>query len=530
LREHGRGIQMAGEFMIDLWSPMFVEVRSKTGQEGIMKTIGRIAVLWVFVAALTSVSHAEAIKRAVLYDSMAHLTFEKTISGMLVLDGTPDMIVDSLTATPVDTAMIRSVTVEPQRMVSGAALDLKERLTRRKAALDLKSKTLTMVEKQVAVIYGAALAGDKDQAFEAQHVAEALNFIEGRIPGLNAQQVALSQEIEKLEIEVKDLQSQLDRISTRQGFRIVIEAEGVVEISYVVRNASWTPLYRVLSSPDAGELIIDASARIHQTTGMDWEIETLAVSTGRPSFGIQAPEIGPWYLEAFSRGPRTAFKSMEDTHVSTEATPLQGAEVSVEVTSTSFVVGVARGILLPGDGTWRTIDLGRTAQQGVFTRIAIPKYRESAFLRAEATLSGSIPVLPGTYFAFVDGVFSGRGTLRNTQPGEKMEIDLGIDEGIGIERTLKERYRDKTLLGKNRVRYTYEMTVKNARTSPVLLKLKDHIPLSRDQNIKVELLGVTPRVEPDDDGILAWNLQMDPGQITRVTLSFSITGETVSVW
>ncbi|MGC9324253.1 MAG: mucoidy inhibitor MuiA family protein [Desulfomonilia bacterium] len=489
-----------------------------------MNTLRHIVILCALVAASAGFSHGEVIKKAVLYDTMAYLTIERTISGTASIDAPADMMPDSLMAVPTGTAVIRSITVEPQRTLSGSAKELAERLAATKASLDLKRKELSMVDKQVAVIYEAALAGDSEHAFEREQVSEALNFIDRRVPGLNRQLVEISGHIERLEIEVKDLQSQLDRISKRQGYRIDISAEGMIEVSYAVRNASWKPLYLVRATPDTGELILDASAQISQSTGMDWDVETLAVSTGRPGFGIQSPEIGPWFIEPYVHRPRAAFKSTQGKMVLDEAAAPVRAEQEIEETSTSFLVGVARQVLLPGDGTSLTVDLGRNTQEADFYRISVPKYRENAFLRAEGILKGTAPLVPGTYSAYVDGVYTGKGSLRGIQAGETMEIDLGVDEGILVERELKEKFHDRTLIGKSRTRFTYEMTIKNTRKTSVHVKVKDHIPISRDESIKVEVLEVNPPVKPDDEGILAWDITLDPGQEKRVQLSFSITG------
>ena len=42
--------------------------------------------------------------------------------------------------------------------------------------------------------------------------------------------------------------------------------------------------------------------------------------------------------------------------------------------------------------------------------------------------------MPGSYTAFVEGEFTGRGFLKGAQPGEKVSVDLGRDEGLTVER------------------------------------------------------------------------------------------------
>jgi uncharacterized protein (TIGR02231 family) len=205
------------------------------------------------------------------------------------------------------------------------------------------------------------------------------------------------------------------------------------------------------------------------------------------------------------------------------AAPLE-AQAPVEATSTSFLFGAARDAQVPGDGTPRTGLLGRQSHKAAFTLVAVPKYSPRAYLRAEVQLQGDAPLVPGAYSSLVDGVFSGTGAMERANPGEKITLDLGVDEGIRVERKETTAFHEKTLTGRDRTTYAYDITLENTRSGTASITVKDQVPVSRDEDIEVKLIGTSPEAKPDPDGMLEWSLNLGPREKRTVTFSFSVTG------
>jgi uncharacterized protein (TIGR02231 family) len=508
------------------WLPVTCQLNEMLCVGGDMKTIRVILVAILFLFSFSTFCTAIEIKRAIVYDDSAYLSLDREVHGHSLIEGPPEMVPESLTLASQKPGIIRSVSVEPLRSVSGKAKDLKDTLAKKTASLASARKEQAMVEKQIEVIYDAAGSKGKATSFEKARLADALGFIENRVTGLNNRLVTLAGKTEWLEIEIKDLQEQLNSVSRNPGYTIDIVADGMVEISYVIRGTSWKPEYRVYASPDTGKISLDVSARVWQSSGVDWDIKELVISTGRPGYGIQAPEIQPWYLYKASPVSRRKAKVMDDSLVM-EA--LQSAAASaeaapqVEATATSYLIGAARNIRMPGDGTPSTIQLQKQQLSAEYMRVTAPKYSQQVFLRAESTLQDDMPVVPGPYSAFVDGVFSGRGEMGRTEPGQKTILDLGIDEGIKVERKELKVFHEKTLTGKDRS-YSYLISIENTRNIRTEVTVKDQLPVSRDEAITVDLIKTDPQVKPDQDGILIWSVDLGPRKKAKVEFSFSITG------
>jgi uncharacterized protein (TIGR02231 family) len=469
------------------------------------------------------------IKKVILFNDQALVSFERELSGHLLIDAPPEVLPDSLVLTPLAGGSVRSVSVEPARTISGKVKDIKETLTKKQATLAILKRDQAMLEKQIDIIYDAAGSKGKATAFEKTHLADALGFIENRVTALNNRIVELAGKTEKIEIDIKDLQNQLNKISQNPGYKIDIAGNGQVAISYIIRAASWRPEYHVYASPGSSELIIESFVHTQQTSGMDWDINELLVSTGRPSSGIVAPELQPWYLyKTTRRNAKIKADSYEMTPMASAA-PTDDAEAMVEATTTSYLIGAAKNIHLPGDGTPTTIKVAKQSLKADFFLVSIPKYGQSAYLRADFTLKGDSPLVPGSYSSFVDGVFSGHGEMKGFEPGQKASLDLGVDEGIKVNRKETQAFHDKTIGGKERVTYSYEITIENTRKLMASVTVKDQLPISRDKAIDVDLIKTDPEVKPDQDSILTWVLDMEPKQKKKAVFTFSIIGNSYNV-
>jgi uncharacterized protein (TIGR02231 family) len=481
----------------------------------------------LMLAALAGTASADVFKRVVLYQDMAYLTATRMAEkGKLVIDAPPEMVRDSLSVVPVQGGAIRSISIEPKRLMSGRAVEIKNELARNRAALEGKKRLRATSEREIELIFEAAKGKDKEPAFSKPRLTEALSFIDARVGSLNEKVISLDREIDDLSLKVKDLEAGLAQVSGKQGFEITIEAdsERMLQVSYAVRNASWSPEYKVSAAPAAGEMTVETSALMRQATGTDWEISELAVATGRPGFGIQAPEPYPWEIGLPRPAPYDRVMSkaaMAPAPMAEEAEAMM--EPEVKATAASYLVGAARSVTLPGDGKPRAVVLQKKTAQATLERITVPRMDSGVYLRASALWDARMPLLAGSYTAFVDGEYMGRGFLKQAQPGEKISVDLGRDEGVKVERKDKV-FHERTLTGKDRTTYTYTMTVKNTRQTPVSITLKDQIPLSRDEAVRVDLIEASPKAVPDKEGIISWGLDIKPGAEAKAVLSFSITG------
>lgn len=71
--------------------------------------------------------------------------------------------------------------------------------------------------------------------------------------------------------------------------------------------------------------------------------------------------------------------------------------------------------------------------------------------------------------------------------------------------------------------YEYKITVKNNKATKEQVTFKDRLPISRNEKIEVKLLSPAERdIKREDDGVLVWNWEMEPGKSRDVVFKFSV--------
>ncbi len=378
------------------------------------------------------------------------------------------------------------------------------------------------------------------------------------ILALDAEQKELEQKIKAVEQQVKQLKVIRPRESQRVVVAIAPSGSGSFELtlSYMINNASWKPIYDLDVVTEARSLTLDYLAEVQQTTGEDWSGVALTLSTAKPSLGSLPPKLKPWYVDERrplptptrpmtmrkQSAPRgEAYGDLSSDELEEEmlagavlsaarpapATAPKPAEVVTASASQSgavvtFAVGGDSDI--PSDGNPHKVMLVRDNHPAQWQHIAMPKQVSFAYLQATIqNPSDGVTLLPGKANIFRDGMFVGKTQLQNTAPGQEFRLDLGIDEGIQIERELTERQVSKKLIGGQRlVTYGYRVKLINLLEETVELKLSEQLPVSKTEKIKVRLSQVTPKIEVGELGLLDWQLSLGAGEQQVVSYQFVV--------
>jgi len=133
-------------------------------------------------------------------------------------------------------------------------------------------------------------------------------------------------------------------------------------------------------------------------------------------------------------------------------------------------------------------------------------------------------LLPGKLNIFWGTEFIGTSSLKNIAPGQEFEAFLGVDERVRVERKLIAHEVDKKLFGnRRRVQYGYRITAQNLHKQQVSLTALDQIPVSRHEEIKVQLsrTNLTPEQE-GELGLLKWELALSPGEKREIEFEFTV--------
>ncbi len=363
---------------------------------------------------------------------------------------------------------------------------------------------------------------------------------------LEKEQRTLLRRLQKLQAELKQLTSARPPQQYQAQIEVEVLADGRFEpeVSYVVSQAGWQPLYdiRLLEENGRYALEITTLAQITQRSGQAWTQVNLAVSTARPALNQRLPEIHPWFIRDYeppqprqlvrAAQPMAAAAKMETLAADAAPAPAAVEEsfAAETVTAEAQSEGTAVTFKAPGhadiatDGSPHKIALQQLRLEPKLDYLTIPKYSNTVFRRATVNFEQAGPLLPGAASLFVAEEYIGQSQIKFTAQGDELELLLGVDDRITVERKLARRDVDKKLLRDQRqLRYGYTIELKNLLKTAVQVVVKDHIPVSRHEQIRVKLDQIQPQpAEHTELNLLEWQLNLASGVEETIRYEYTV--------
>lgn len=359
-----------------------------------------------------------------------------------------------------------------------------------------------------------------------------------------------------LERKIEDLEKKLSSLApakTEQTeVKVYVSAASPLEadltIRYQVTAAGWTPLYDARlatgSKTEPASLELLRRAAITQKSGETWENALLQLSTARPSAGTAAPDLATQTVDfepeprpmpmakAARRSPSDvadavappAVESSAEEQTEVAAAPPKPAPQIVEetfatLTSAPFeaTFAVPGRVSVAGTGEAKRVVLASEKSEPQLSCRTVPKSNAQAFLYAKLNLSKKTPLLPGDVYLFRDGTFVGRGSIPLLAAGEEHELGFGVDDQVKVRHAVLEAKQGETgLISSSRTDVrNYRVTVKNMHERPINLVVLDQVPVSANQDIKVEYVG---KVQPSktnlkgERGVLSFESKLEPDE------------------
>ncbi len=372
-------------------------------------------------------------------------------------------------------------------------------------------------------------------------------------------QLAATAKIRAIDRQIADLEKKLASLAPGQQQRtevkVFVQSGGEVDLElrilYQVGQAQWIPHYdaRLVtgSKTAAPKLTLVRRATIQQRTGEDWADVALQLSTTRPGTGTAAPVLEPTTVDfepdappprpMAMPAPTTMSRSLRGRQATAEmadaaAEPaMKAAEMqqsTIEAGAFQATFKVPAKLSVPGNGEQKRVELETTAIDPSLVVRTTPRIEARAYLYAKlATPRTGAPYLPGQVALFRDGTFVGNGRLPQLTPGEDHELGFGADDAVRVRHAVVDEKRGESgIISSSRTdARNYRITVKNAHSRPIQLTVLDQVPVSQNQDIKVEL---TTRSQPtrrdvdDKRGVMAWDQTLAPDEERTIEFGYRV--------
>lgn len=373
----------------------------------------------------------------------------------------------------------------------------------------------------------------------AKYLEKSLTTNLERIAAIQIKVKKLSEEKSALENELAILKS-----DQKKSKSIVIhlisntDKTGIkIGYTYISTEAGWSSQYEARADFNTSKVDFNYFASIWQSTGEDWTDANVEISTARPFVYGNLPDLNAWYLDVYTprlymSKSKSALDELSAPRAMMERTPapvaenlLKETEIKEENTSFSFVL--PRKVDIVSDGQPHRVSIAKSNSDAKYTWFTIPKLVQNAFLKASMKNPFSFPLLSGPISVFFDQKLVGTASVNEViLPEGEMELSLGIDEGIKIERKLQKKYTDYAgvLRKETTVYFEYAIEITNGKSKEITLDLNDQFPLSRNEKIKVEMEAPKGgEATVDDEGKISWKITLSPGAKKSIPLKFSVT-------
>lgn len=328
-----------------------------------------------------------------------------------------------------------------------------------------------------------------------------------------------------------------------------VETYGTLEFSYMVSSAGWSPSYDLRADDVDSPVKLTYKANVYQNTGIDWEDVDMTLSTINPNRSNVKPVLATWYLNYYQpivqsigyynkdskgkmakeRAMAPATLSMNEINVSTDADfqwdDLEEAEhmsnyteMNNNMAMVEFELKIPQSI--KSDGQTHLMAVTSEEIDASFQYHIVPKLDKDAFLMAKLSGWEDLNLLPAVANIYYDGTYVGQTRLNPSVMSDTLELALGRDRGIYLTRTKTiDEEKVKKLTGQKEKTVTYQLALKNYKSTSVSIIVEDQTPVSTIEDIKVEVLEMGIADYNKKTGKLVWNINLD----AKETLKYEFT-------
>lgn len=464
--------------------------------------------------------------------------------------------------TPPYTAPVKS---REQLQAEDSLRTLNREVLRMENKIQIEQETMN----KTGLLIEATLGGQGSKNITSGEVLKLVEYYNTRIETARNKIFGMKELVTGLQEQIAALRTKLEQMKQsglkqpRTTGRLILQVlsrragQIPVTLSYYTPQAGWTPVYDVRVNSKNNKVKMVYKAALTQTTGLDWTQTRLSLSTGTPRFGVVAPVLTPWNLQLYVP---EMYKAMQDraAYMNSRRNQLQsfskekelsevvvtgyGADLEIRQRSdtsrfTSTIqdfTTLSEGQLntnydidlpysITSDGQLHSVAIKEEDINCFFKNYAVPKADKDAYLLAEIADWQNLDLLPGEANIIMDDTYIGKTNIDPNITSDTLHLSLGRDTRVAVKRSLlKDLSSLKSSGGSNRQTFTYEIVVKNNKSTDVNLLLKDQYPLSNIKEVEVKLEDAGGAMINEELGILTWKLELKPGESKKIRFSYHV--------
>ncbi len=378
------------------------------------------------------------------------------------------------------------------------------------------------------------------QSMAVVDIEDLADLYRKRLPELKRESLRLQKSIQANSEKLNYFRLQLaERQSGKNNKQIWVkvslaQAQNVkINLKYLVYDASWQPFYDIRSTDIGEDISFILKANIRQHTGVNWDNVELTLSTGNPINSSIKPELYDWRLSLadaqamYKSG--AALSAAEIVKLPTRsinslinADAASGPAVAIEEQANNVQYSISKPFSIASDGETKIVEIQSNSAKANYRYVTIPKLDTRAYLMASVKDWDSYLLLAGEANIFLKGDYVTKTYIDPKSIDDSLEISLGNDEGIKVERKMvKEMTSKKSFGSTKKYMQGYDISVRNSKTRAIKIEIVDQVPLSSDKDIEVKHTANGANFDANT-GKLTWSYTIAPSETKKMNLQIEV--------
>ena len=431
--------------------------------------------------------------------------------------------------------------------------DLQAKIKKLQHDIGFQNNALDVLRNEEQLLDKNAQIGGQQQGVTLQQLQGINDYVRQRLTALRNEAQTVGEKVADLNEELGKVQEQMNELQNqapKPTSEIVVEIDAPGEVAatftltYFVGSAGWTPAYDLRAKNTSDPIELRLKAQLVNNTGEDWTKVDLALSSGNPTQGGVMPTLTQWILNQPIYRQMSAARSKERMLFDAAKVPapaMAGADAeqraveyaqmpastemenTVVYNTTTFEYTIDAPFSVPADGQVHMVGVKTSAVPAIYKHYCTPKLDKDAFLYARTTGWEDLNLIPGQANVFFEGTYVGQSYLDLSHPQDTLDISLGRDKGVTVERVKRKGFSDKPVIGgKRTVTIGWDITVRNTKASGIDIEIKDQIPTSQRSEVEVKLKDSGDGILNESTGILTWNFHLDAKATKKLAFTYEV--------
>ncbi len=178
---------------------------------------------------------------------------------------------------------------------------------------------------------------------------------------------------------------------------------------------------------------------------------------------------------------------------------------------------------IPSDGKSHQVGVQEQELTSSYKYYCTPTLDLDAFLFAQVTGWESMNLLAGPAYIYFEGTYVGESLLDLAGVGDTLDISLGRDQGVTVQRTKRTDFSQRQVVGGKRVESVgWEIALRNNKAQAIDLVITDQYPLAARSEIEVKLDEDGGATVNTEKGFLTWKVKVEPRTNQKWSFGYSV--------